>query len=140
VSTVAVVSVPGGTAKLGIYSRDHCPPHATFRDQANTWVVRIAFSFLDSTISLLSILPFNNAPSAQVINTLAQALTEENLSECRRLWWMFQRDNPSNRTAGPCCLNGQLFGSSVILNATYDPTARRTRLEFVDGSVIDVAP
>jgi hypothetical protein len=33
-STFATVSLSGGAARLGIYTRDHCPPHATCRDLA----------------------------------------------------------------------------------------------------------
>jgi len=137
-STIAVVAFAGGSARMGIYTRDHCPPHATFRDQSGRWVIRIAFSFLDANVGLMSIIPPQNSPGAGGINELAQAL-QQNLPECRRLWWMYQPNNPPSQAEGPCCLNNQQRSGGVIVRAEYDPVACRTRITFADGSVVTVA-
>jgi hypothetical protein len=64
-STIAVVAFAGGSARMGIYTRDHCPPHATFRDQAGRWIIRITFSFLDANVGLMSIIPPQNSPGPE---------------------------------------------------------------------------
>jgi hypothetical protein len=136
-STIEVVAFSGGSAKMGIYTREHCPPHATFRDQTGRWVVRISFSFLDPGVALMSIIPPQNSPGAGIVNELAQALLR-NLSECRRLWWIYQQNNPLTQTEGPCCLNNQQRSGGVIVGAIYDPGACQTRIIFADGGVITV--
>jgi hypothetical protein len=137
-STIEVVAFSGGSAKMGIYTRDHCPPHVTFRERTGRWVIRIAFSFLDRGVGLMSIIPPQNSPGATAINELAQAV-QRNLSECRRLWWIYQQNNPLTQTQGPCCLNNQRRSGGLIAGATYDPVARQTRVTFADGGVITVA-
>lgn len=134
-STIEVVAFSGGSAKMGIYTRDHCPPHATFRDQTGRWIIRITFSFLDSSVLLMSIIPPQNSPGAGVINELAQAV-QRNLSECRRYWWTYQQNNPLTQTAGACCLNNQQRSGGVIADAAYDPATCQTRITFADGVVI----
>jgi hypothetical protein len=136
-STIAAIAFSGGSAKMGVYTRDHCPPHATFRDQAGQWTVRITFSFLDPSVGLMSIIPPQNRPGAAVINELAQAV-QRYLPECRRLWWTYQQSNPLIQTEGPCCLNNQQRSGGVIVNAAYDPVACQTRITFADGGVITV--
>jgi hypothetical protein len=143
-STIEVVSFSGGTAKMGIYTRDHCPPHVTFREQTGQWVVRIAFSFRDRSVDLMSIIPPRNRPSSAAINELAQAVLRNelaqavlrNLSECRRLWWMYQQGNPLAQAEGPCCLNNQQHAGATIVKASYDPAKSETRIELDDNTVI----
>jgi hypothetical protein len=132
-STIEVVTLPRGSAKLGVYSREHCPPHATCRDVAGQWVVRISFSFVDATIGLLSINPPRNSPGFRAINDLANAV-QQNLPECRRLWWTYQQNNPLIQTEGPCCLNNAVFEGGVVLTATYDHATSSTLVLFSDGS------
>jgi hypothetical protein len=137
-SMIEVVAFAGGSAKMGIYSRDHCPPHATLRDQAGRWTIRITFSFLDPNVGLMSIIPPQNSPGLAVINELAQAV-QQRLPDCRRLWWTYQQHNPLTQTEGACCLNNQPRSGSVIVGATYDPAVPETRITFVDGGVITVS-
>ena len=134
-STIEVVAFSGGTAKMGIFTRDHCPPHVTLREQTGQWVVRIAFSFRNDNVALLSIIPPKNRPTAAIINELAQAV-QRNLPECRRLWWSYQRGNPLSRAEGPCCLNNQQHAGATIVTASYDPAKRETRIELDDHTVI----
>jgi hypothetical protein len=134
-STIEVVAFSGGSARMGIYTRDHCPPHATFREITGQWVVRIAFSFRDGALALMSILPPKNRPTSSVINELAQAVSR-NLPECRRLWWSYQQGQ--GHVDGPCCLNNQQHTGAIILRATYDPAASATRLELDDGTTVTI--
>ena len=134
-STIAVVAYSGGSAKMGVYTRDHCPPHATRRDGAGRWIIRVSLSFLDPGVRLMSIIPPQNRPGAAVINELAQAV-QRFLPECRRYWWTYQQNNPLNQAEGACCLNNQQRSGSVIVDATYDPASYQTRIAFADGSVI----
>jgi hypothetical protein len=133
-SRVEVVAVPRGSAVLGIYTRDHCPPHATCRDTSRQWTIRITFSFLDTIIGLLSVHPAQNNPGTAVIHELERAV-HRNLSECRRLWWAYQQN--TQEPAGPCCLKNQTVGGSVVLDAVYDPATSRLRLRSSDGFTTD---
>jgi len=99
--------------------------------------VRITFSFLDGGVGILSIVPPQNAPGVSVINDLAYAV-QRNLPECRRLWWMYQLQNPENQAAGPCCLLNQTRAGSLIVDATYDPATCMTSIRFEDGSAMKV--
>src|ERR1700719_1891846 len=99
-STITVVPLPGGSAKVAIQTREHCPPHATCRDTGGQWVVRISFSYADPiAIGILDVMPPKNNPGLAVINALASAV-QQNLHECRRLWWDYQRNNPLIKTEG----------------------------------------
>jgi hypothetical protein len=135
-STIEVVPLPGGSAKLGVYTREHCPPHATCRDTAGQWVVRISFSFTDQTaVGLLSVIPTKSSPGARVVNNLVSAV-QRNLRECRRLWWTYRQNNPLTQAEGACCLNNTAYGKWTVRSATYDPGACQTRLQFTDGQTL----
>jgi hypothetical protein len=134
-STVEVVTVTGGSAKLSVYSRDHCPPHATCRDSAGRWEARLTFSFLDTAVVLMSLVPLKNHPGNRVVNELAQAV-QSNLTECRRRWWEYQKGNPASQAEGPCCLNNQLISGATVLSADYDPATQSTRVCFSDGTTV----
>jgi hypothetical protein len=115
-STIEVVPLPGGSAKLGIYTREHCPPHATCRDTAGQWVVRISFSFTDQTaVGLLSVIPTKRNPG---------------------VWWTYRQNNPLTQAEGACCLNNTAYGKWTVRGATYDPGAYQTRLQFTDGQTL----
>jgi len=134
-SRIEVVPVTGGSADLSIYTRDHCPPHATCRDTTRQWTVRIAFSFLDRNVQVLSILPPRNSPGHHVVNELAQAV-QRNLSECRNLWWTYQQNTLD--PAGPCCLNNQVVAGGLLLEVTYDPATSSVRKRYPNGTVVEV--
>jgi hypothetical protein len=129
-SRIEVVTVPGGSVALGVYTRDHCPPHATCRDVSRQWTIRLTFSFLDASIGLLSVHPVQNNPGSAVIRDLERAV-HRNLSECRNLWWAYQQN--TREPAGPCCLKNQVVAGSVVLDAAYDPATNRLRLRSSDG-------
>jgi hypothetical protein len=135
-STITVVPLRGGSAKVAIQTREHCPPHATCRDTGGQWVVRISFSFADATgVGLLDVMPPNNSPGPAAINALASAV-QQNLHECRRLWWTYQQNNPLIKTEGACCLNNSRYGRWTVRNATYDPRTRETLLTFTTGQTL----
>jgi hypothetical protein len=134
-ATIEVVPFSGGSAKLGVYTLEHCPPHATCRDVARQWVVRLTFTFVDRTIGLLSIHPPQNSPGLRVINELASAVLQ-NLPECRRLWWTYQQNNPLIQAQGALCLNNTTFQGGTIVEASYDPGSCQTRMRFRDGTIV----
>lgn len=68
---------------MGVYTRDHCPPHATCRDNAGNWVARTESSFLDDVVSLMDILPIHNAPSKRATDAL-ENLVAGRLPACRK--------------------------------------------------------
>lgn len=135
-STIEVVQLSGASAKLGVYTRDHCPPHATCREIAGQWVVRISFSFTKATaVGLLSVIPSKNHPGNHVMNQLAAAV-QRNLPECRYRWWTYQQHNPLIQAGGACCLNNSLYRSWTVKEATYDPGTRKTTLRFTNGQTL----
>ena len=134
-SKIEVVAFSGGSARMAIFARDHCPPHTTFLDLAGQWTIRIAFSFRDSGIALMSIIPSKNRPTAGVINELAHA-TQRNLPECRRIWWGYQQHNPQAQAEGACCLNNQQHAGATIVSASYYPSTSEVRIVLDDKTVI----
>jgi hypothetical protein len=134
-STIEVVTLHRGSAKLGVYSKEHCPPHATCRELSGDWTVRITFSFADASIGLLSVHTRRQVPTTRAINELATAV-QRNLSECRRRWWEFQQNNPALQAEGPCCLNNTVVAGGLVTAATYDPGTCCTRMRFADGTVV----
>src|SRR5690242_7073249 len=100
------------------------------------WVVRISFSFADPTaVGLLSVIPQQSSPGLRNVNNLVDAV-RRNLSECRRLWWLYQQNNPQLRTEGARCLNNMRYGGKTVVDATYDPGIRTTRLQFAGGTTM----
>lgn len=137
-STIEVVPLSSGSAKLGVYTREHCPPHATCREIAGQWVVRIWFSFSYATaIGVHSVIASKNHPGNRAINELVAAV-RRNLPECRRLWWTYQQNNPLIQAQGACCLNNSLYRSWTVRDATYDPGTRQTTLRFTNGQTLPV--
>jgi hypothetical protein len=86
-------------------------------------------------VGILDVMPPQNNPGAAAINALAAAV-EQNLHECRRLWWIYQRNNPLIQTEGACCLNNSAYGSWTVRSASYDPVARETRLVLTTGQTL----
>jgi hypothetical protein len=132
-NTVEVVTLPRGSAKLGVYSKDHCPPHATCRELAGDWIVRIMFSFADASVGVLSIHPRRQKPTAAAVNQLIMAV-QRNLPRCRELWWTYQQNNPLIQTEGACCLNHKTVDGARVLTASYDPGTKCTTIRFYDGT------
>jgi hypothetical protein len=133
-STIDRVPVPGGLAKIGVWPLDHCPPHATGREQRGGWTVRIEFSYLNDRLTLMDIVSARNTPGAQTINSMIAAV-QHNLKSYRDKWWEYQRFNPANRPLGPCCLHNQKHGPKRIRSAEYEPATYVIRIVFEDGTL-----
>src|SRR5580700_7770348 len=96
----------------------------------SSWTVAHA-----TAIGLLSVIPSKNRPRSQLINELAAAVLR-NLPECRRLWWIYQQNNPLVQTRGACCLNNSLYRSWIVKDAAYDPGTHQTTLRFTNGQTL----
>ena len=72
-----------------IWPNDHCPPHVTFVCRADVWTARMAFSMVDSTVSLIDVKPLKNAPSLALLDLLAHQLADHQ-QLCRDVWWRLQ--------------------------------------------------
>jgi hypothetical protein len=135
-STVDNITFGGGTAKVGIWAKEHCPPHATVRENTNEWTMKITFSFADGDVALWKIRPTKSIPAADTINAAIDAVRNKR-REYRNLWWLYQEHNLSNRRqGGPCCLNNKTVPRGEILSATYDPAKNERTFRFKDGTAI----
>src|SRR5258708_30559418 len=80
----------GTGATIYVFTEDHCPPHVHARHRAEGWIARVRFSYLSSTVELMSIAPTKNVPLQRVVNRLLDNI-QERLSDCRQSWWMTKR-------------------------------------------------
>jgi hypothetical protein len=134
-SLVEVVTLDRGSARLTIQTREHCPPHTTCRELAGQWIVRVSFTFVDSSVDLLSIKVHGQPPSTRAVNDLMDAV-RRHLPRCRELWWLYQHNNPRLQAEGACCLNNKNFEGGIVTDASYDPGTSRTTIRFQDGAVV----
>jgi hypothetical protein len=51
---------------------------------------RVRFSYLGSTVELISIVPIKNVPLQRVVNRLLSDV-QVRLPDCRRSWWLTRR-------------------------------------------------
>src|SRR5258707_8937264 len=86
----------GTGAGIYVLSDDHCPAHVHARHRGEGWIARVRFSYVGSTVELMSIAPVRKVPLQRVINQLLDNI-QDRLSECRLRWWV------TNRTA--CLIN-----------------------------------
>ena len=87
----------GTGAGTYVFSDDHCPAHVHARQRGDGWIARVRFSYLDSTVELISIAPVKNVPLQRVVNRLLSDVRAR-LPDCRRSWWL---------TRGTTCLANQ---------------------------------
>ena len=102
-------------AKVVIATQDHCPPHVHVIHKAEGWIVNMWFSFAETEIGIVGIVPTEGAVRQRQLNVLHAELTR-NLLTCRAMWWAMQRKtcfegqwvslDPLNRPAfqAPWCL------------------------------------
>ena len=65
------VCISAGTgAGIYVFSDEHCPAHVHARHRGEGWIARVSFSFLESTVELMSIAPVKNIPLQRVVNRL----------------------------------------------------------------------
>ena len=84
----------GTGAGIYVFSDDHCPAHVHARHGGEGWIARLRFSYLDSTVKLISIAPVKSIPLQRVVNRLLNDV-QLRLPDCRRGWWL---------TRGTTCL------------------------------------
>jgi hypothetical protein len=135
-STIDRITFSGGTAKVGIWAREHCPPHATVRETTDEWTMKIEFSFINENVDLWKIRALKSLPAADAVNAAIDAVRNKR-REYRTLWWKYQEHNVANRRqGGPCCLNNKTIPRGEVASATYDPTKNERTLHFKDGTSI----
>jgi hypothetical protein len=134
----------GTGAGIYIFSDDHCPPHVHARHRGEDWIARVRFSYLDSSVALISIAPVKNVPLQRVVNRLLSDVRVR-LPDCRRSWWM---------TRGTTCLANQwaivskpgkielhskpVPSAKQIALAEYEPANEQVRVIFRDGTRVQV--
>src|SRR5271156_1860581 len=77
-------------AGIYVFSDDHCPAHIHARHRGEGWIARVRFSYLGSTVELISIIPVKNVPLQRVVNRLLSDV-QVRLPDCRRSWWLTRR-------------------------------------------------
>jgi hypothetical protein len=131
-------------AGVHVFSDDHCPPHVHARHRGDGWTARVRFSFVGSTVGLLSIAPLRNSPLQRTVNQLLDDIEAE-LPACRRIWWA---------TKQTTCLENQRVilsagaieiplnapaNAQKIVTATYDLDHDLVRVTFQDGTTLDAS-
>jgi hypothetical protein len=140
------VFVSEGTgAVIYVFADDHCPPHVHARHRGEGWVARVRFSYVDSEVALISIVPLQNVPLQRVVNELLDDI-QARLTDCRRSWWRMRQTT--------CLANQWALGSTVgklglcsertrgarqIADGIYDPVTERLRVTFRDGTATEVS-
>jgi hypothetical protein len=128
------VLTSGGTgAAVYVFSYDHCPPHVHARHRGDEWIARVAFSYINNAVTLMSVAPLRLAPQPRVLNRLLDDI-EAALPACRRSWWLTRRTT---------CLANQWVilpasAARQIADASYDPASQRLRVIFADGTIADL--
>ena len=134
----------GTGAGIYVFSDDHCPAHVHARHRGDGWIARVRFSYLGSTVELMSIAPVKNVPLQRVVNNLLSDL-KTRLPDCRRGWWLMR---------GTTCLANQWAvvrelgriellskpapGAKQIGEAEYDPANEHVHVIFQDGTTEQV--
>lgn len=134
----------GTGAGIYVFSDDHCPAHVHARHPGVGWIARVRFSYLDSSVELISIAPVKNVPLQRVVNRLLSDV-QVRLADCRRSWWL---------TRGTTCLVNQWAVVSEpgriellskpapraqqIAEAEYDPAHEQVHVIFQDGTIEQV--
>lgn len=135
----------GTGAAIYVFSDDHCPPHIHARHRGDDWIARVGFSYATSAVKLLSIAPLRSVPLQRVVNRLL-ADVQGNLSACRRSWWMTKHTTCLGNQWAVVLAVGKIelslnakANAKQIVNAIYDPDQERLRMNFQDGTTLDVS-
>jgi hypothetical protein len=131
-------------AGIYVFSDDHCPAHIHARHRGEGWIARVRFSYLGSTVDLISIVPIKKVPLQRVVNRLLSDV-QVRLPDCRRSWWL---------TRGTTCLTNQWIlvrgpgriellsnpapSAKQIAEAEYDPANEQVYVIFQDGTTEQV--
>ena len=139
------IFVSGGTgAAVYVFSNDHCPAHVHAHHRGEGWIARVRFSYLSTTVELMSIMPTRNIPLQRVVNRLLSDV-QDRLLDCRRSWWTSMRTaclaNQWALIVAPGKIDLVVAGTSAakqIADAQYDPATERLRVDFQDGASEEV--
>jgi hypothetical protein len=123
-----------GNISIGIFTLEHCDPHATCRAKNGLWTIRIDFSFIDDDVSLRDVIPAAAQVAAFVVGQLLEAV-RKNLADYRALWWQYQKANPASQPRGACCLNNRMIQGRIVTSATFNPADSKTTVALADGTV-----
>jgi hypothetical protein len=132
-------------AGVYVFSDDHCPPHVHAQHRGDGWIARVEFSFVSSTLALLSIAPWRNYPLRRTVNRLLDDIEAE-LPACRRIWRTTKQTTCLAKqwavTPAPGVvelLPEATVNARQIDEAIYDPAQERLRVTFLDGTTLDAS-
>jgi hypothetical protein len=104
----------------------------------------VRFSYLDSSVELVSIAPVKNVPLQRVVNRLLSDV-QLRLPDCRRGWWLTRR---TTCLANQWAVVGDLGrielrskpapSAKQIAEAEYDPANEQVHVIFLDGTTAQV--
>jgi hypothetical protein len=131
-------------AGIYVFSDDHCPAHVHARHRGEGWIARVRFSYLSSTLELISIAPVKNIPLQRVVNHLLSDV-QERLPDCRRSWWLTRRTTCLVNQWAVVDEHGRVEllskptqSAKQIAEAQYDPANEQLRVVFRDGTTEEV--
>ncbi len=134
----------GTGAAVYVFSDDHGPPHVHARHRGDGWIARVGFSYLGSTVVVVSIAPLKNSPLQRTVNRLLADVMAE-LPACRKVWWAIRQTTClANQWAVVLApervevLPEPVQGAKWIVGASYDPAQELLRMSFQDGTTTDV--
>jgi hypothetical protein len=135
-----VFNSEGTGAGIYVFSDDHCPAHVHARRRGKGWIARVRFSYLSSTVELISIAPLKNVPLQRVVNRLLSDI-QVRLPDCRRSWWLMRRTTclanqwAVVREPGRIeLLSKPAPSAKQIAEAEYDPANEEVHVVFQDGT------
>jgi hypothetical protein len=130
----------GTGAGIYVFSDDHCPAHIHARHRGEGWIARVRFSYLGSTVELISIVPVKNVPLQRVVNHLLSDV-QVRLPDCRRSWWLTRRTTCLANQWAVVRGRGRIEllskpapGAKQIAEAEYDPANEQVLVVFQDGT------
>jgi len=140
-----VFTSQGTGAMVYVFSDDHCPPHIHARHRGDGWIARVEFSYLNSSVTLMSITPLRNSPLQRTVNRLLADVAAE-LPACRRAWWDTRQTTCLASQWAAVLASGKVKLSTGpgpdakrIADASYDPDGEVLLVAFQDGTTTDVS-
>jgi len=127
-----------------VFSDDHCPAHVHARHRGEGWIARVRFSYLATTVELISIVPVKKIPLQRAVNRLLSDI-QARLPNCRRSWWFARRTTCLENQWADVGKPGQIEllsksapNAKQILEAEYDPANEQVHVVFFDGTTEQV--
>jgi hypothetical protein len=132
-------------AVIYVFADDHCPPHVHARHRGEDWVARVGFSYVGSTVDLISIAPLKNIPRQRVVNELLDEIRGR-LVECRRSWWTTRQTTCLGNQWAIVSVSGKIElhsehmpDANQIADARYDPATERLHVTFWNGPTTEAS-